>query len=92
MFHSSEDSIVVIDELSSDKSVKVTPGSVEELLSNVKPLLSETLVEQTAACFHFDIYSENGQQHQYYLDLSQGKIKEEGKKTGIYECVQFYRI
>lgn len=72
MFHSSEESIVLIDELSSDKSVKVTAGSVEELLSRVKPLLSESLVEHTAACFHFDISSENGHQSQYYLDLSQG--------------------
>lgn len=81
MSHSPDDSIVVIDELSSNKhSVKATPGSVEDLLSSVKLLLSENLVEQTAACFQFDVCSDDGQQHQYYLDLSQGKMKEGRKK------------
>lgn len=71
--HKQEDRVALIDELSSDyESVTVTPGSVEELLSNVKPLLSEKLVEQVGACFRFDICSENGLYHQCYLDLSQG--------------------
>lgn len=73
VFHSSEDRITFTDELSSGlQSVVVTPGSVEELLSNVKPLLSENLVRQVGACFQFDICSEDGQYHTYYLDLSQG--------------------
>lgn len=73
-----------MDELSSENdSVKVTPGSVEELLSNVKLLLSAHLVEQTAACFQFDICSGNGQTRRYYLDLSQGKMKEECKKETL---------
>lgn len=81
MSHPSDHSIVAIDELSSDsESVKVAPGSVEELLSKVKLLLSERLVEQTGACFQFHVSSENGQQQQYYLDLSQGKMKEGRKK------------
>lgn len=50
----------------------VTPGSVEELLCSVKLLLSETLVRQVGACFQFDISSEDGQHHRYYVDLSQG--------------------
>lgn len=82
MFHSSEDRVALIDELGSDyESVTVRPGSVEELLSNVKPLLSEKLVEQVGACFRFDICSENGLYHQCYLDLSQGKMKKVKKKN-----------
>lgn len=50
----------------------VTPGSVEDLLCSVKLLLSETLVRQVGACFQFDISSEDGQHHRYYVDLSQG--------------------
>lgn len=49
-----------------------TPGSVEELLGVVKLLLSETLVYQVGAYFQFDISSEDGQHHAYYVDLSQG--------------------
>lgn len=65
--------LCITDELSSGlQSVVVMPGPVEELLSNVKPLLSESLVQQVGACFQFDIYSEDGQYHTYYLDLSQG--------------------
>lgn len=87
MFHPSDDSVVLIDELSStSESVMVRPGSVEELLSKVKLVLSENLVEQTAACFQFHICSENGQQQQYYLDLSQGNIKEGRKKSGTLVC------
>lgn len=50
----------------------VTPSSVEELLCSVKLLLSETLVRQVGACFQFEISSEDGQHHTYYVDLSQG--------------------
>lgn len=49
------------------------PGSVEELLRRVQMLLSETLVQQVRACFQFEISTADGQQHQYYLDLSQGE-------------------
>lgn len=49
-----------------------TPGSVEELLGGVKLLLSETLVNQVGACFQFNISSEDGQHHSYYVDLSKG--------------------
>lgn len=49
-----------------------TPGSVEELLGGVKLLLSENLVRQVGACFQFELTSEDGQQHSYYVDLSQG--------------------
>ncbi|XP_044048469.1 stomatin-like protein 1 [Siniperca chuatsi] len=68
-----EDSITFTDELSSaPQAVMATPGSVEELLGGIKLLLSETLVYQIGACFQFDISSEDGQHHSYYVDLSQG--------------------
>lgn len=68
-----EDSITFADELgSAAEDVIDTPGSVEELLSRVKPLLSESLVHEVGACFQFDISSGDGQQHCYYVDLSQG--------------------
>ncbi|XP_070828411.1 stomatin-like protein 1 [Chaetodon trifascialis] len=67
--HQREDRITFTDELS---SAPTTPGSVEELLGGVKLLLSETLVRQVGACFQFDITSEDGQHHSYYVDLSQG--------------------
>ncbi|XP_070763880.1 stomatin-like protein 1 [Enoplosus armatus] len=67
------DSITFTDELTSaPQAVVTTPGSVEELLSGVKLLLSETLVHQVGASFQFDISSEDGQHHNYYVDLSQG--------------------
>ncbi|KAM9352569.1 stomatin-like protein 1 [Symphorus nematophorus] len=71
--HQKEDSITFTDELSgAPQAVVATPGSVEELLGGVKLLLSETLVRQVGACFQFDISSEDGQHHSYYVDLSQG--------------------
>lgn len=63
-----------MDEFSAAPQAAVaTPGSVEELLAQVKLLLSETLVRQVGACFQFDVSSEDGQCHTYYVDLSQGK-------------------
>lgn len=68
-----QDSITFSDELSSaTEAVIAKPGSVEELLSGVKLLLSESLVQQVGACFQFDVSSGDGQQHSYYVDLSQG--------------------
>ncbi|XP_042351741.1 stomatin-like protein 1 [Plectropomus leopardus] len=68
-----KDSITYADELSSSsQTIVATPRSVEELLGGVKLLLSETLVHQVGACFQFDISSEDGQHHSYYVDLSQG--------------------
>ncbi|XP_043979677.1 stomatin-like protein 1 [Gambusia affinis] len=68
-----EDSLTLMNELSSEAEVAVvTPGSVEELLSGVQMLLSETLVQQVRACFQFEISTGDGQQRQYYLDLTQG--------------------
>ncbi|XP_047452326.1 stomatin-like protein 1 [Mugil cephalus] len=67
------DRVTFTDELSGGLETTVTtPGSVEELLSAVKLLLSESLVHQVGACFQFDISSGDGQQHSYYVDLSQG--------------------
>lgn len=68
-----EDSITFTDEHHSvSQAVLPTPSSVEELLSEVKLLLSETLVCSVGACFQFDISYGDGQQHSYYVDLSQG--------------------
>lgn len=68
-----EDSLTFMDEFSAAPTAAVaTPSSVEELLAEVKPLLSETLVHQVGACFQFDVSSEDGQCHTYYVDLSQG--------------------
>ncbi|XP_053742171.1 stomatin-like protein 1 [Synchiropus splendidus] len=51
--------------------VVTTPGSVEELLEEVKCHLSDSLVDRVGACFQFHISSEDGQRS-YYVDLSQG--------------------
>jgi len=68
-----EDNITFTDELCSGlDSVVATPDSVEELLSGVQMLLSESLVDQVGACFQFEVISADGQQHRYYVDLSQG--------------------
>lgn len=68
-----EDRITFTDEVSSvPHSITAPPGSVEQLLDGVKLMLSETLVNRVGACFQFHISSENGQQHSYYVDLSQG--------------------
>ncbi|TWW75726.1 Stomatin-like protein 1 [Takifugu flavidus] len=75
MGHSSqynqEDKMTFIDELSGGPVV-ATPGSVEELLNCVKLLMSENLVRQVGASYHFDINSEDEGHHRYYVDLSQG--------------------
>lgn len=70
---SSDDSVIFTDELcSAPQGVVATPGSVEELVGQVKLVLSETLVHQVGSCFQFNISSEDGQHHSYYVDLSQG--------------------
>nr|XP_061825443.1 stomatin-like protein 1 [Nerophis lumbriciformis] len=60
-----ESSVTFIDE-------QTPQTSVEELLHKVECVLSEALVNQVGACFQFDISSEDGQHHSYYVDLSQG--------------------
>ncbi|KAL6106706.1 stoml1 [Pungitius sinensis] len=68
-----DDSVTFTDELSSaPQGAVTTPGCVEELVDQVKLVLSETLVAQVGACFQFNISSEDGQHHSYYVDLSQG--------------------
>ncbi|XP_072242011.1 stomatin-like protein 1 [Leuresthes tenuis] len=68
-----KDNITFTDELCSGlDSVVAAPDSVEELLSGVQTLLSESLVAQVGACFQFEVISADGQQHRYYVDLSQG--------------------
>lgn len=73
-FLSTEDKMTFIDELSGGPVV-ATPGSVEELLTCVKLLMSENLVRQVGASYHFDINSDEGH-HRYYVDLSQGNYRE----------------
>ncbi|XP_030622051.1 stomatin-like protein 1 [Chanos chanos] len=46
--------------------------SVEELLSRVRLVLSESLVSQVGACFQFHVSTGGGQNSAYYVDLSQG--------------------
>ncbi|MEQ2200262.1 hypothetical protein XENOCAPTIV_026237, partial [Xenoophorus captivus] len=70
---SSKDCLTLPNEVSIEVDAAVAaPGSVEELLSGVQMILSETLVQQVGACFQFEISTADGQQRQYYLDLSQG--------------------
>lgn len=66
----SEDTVTVTDELTPGTS----PHSVEELLSAVRLLLSETLVSRVGACFQFYIISADQQQQSYYVDLRQGQL------------------
>lgn len=73
-FLSTEDKMTFIDELSGGPVV-ATPGSVEELLTCVKLLMSDNLVRQVGASYHFDINSDEGH-HRYYVDLSQGNYRE----------------
>lgn len=63
-----EDTVIVTDEVSPGAA----PHSVEELLSAVRLLLSETLVSRVGACFQFYITSAEQQQQSYYVDLRQG--------------------
>lgn len=51
--------------------------SAEELLASVKLLMSENLVRQVGASYHFDINSEDGGHRRYYVDLSQGNCTED---------------
>lgn len=68
------DSLTFTDERhSGPESAVTTPTSVEELLGGVQRLLSESLVRHVGASFQFEISSMNGEQHRYYLDLSQGE-------------------
>ncbi|XP_041853682.1 stomatin-like protein 1 [Melanotaenia boesemani] len=67
------DSVTFTDELHSGReSVNTTLSCVEELLSDVQMLLSESLVHQVGASFQFEVSSADGQQRKYYLDLKQG--------------------
>lgn len=67
-----DDFLTFVDEVRDSETVITKPGSVEELLSRVKLLLSESLVHQVGASFQFHIISGDGQEHSYYMDLSQG--------------------
>ncbi|XP_015256160.1 PREDICTED: stomatin-like protein 1 [Cyprinodon variegatus] len=68
-----QDRVTLTNELSvKPEAAMATAGSVEELLTGVQTLLSETLVQQVGACFQFEISTADGQQQQYYLDLSHG--------------------
>ncbi|KAJ0028909.1 hypothetical protein NQD34_003906 [Periophthalmus magnuspinnatus] len=69
-----EDSVTVAVTDESPLAPSLTPSfphSVEELLSLVQLLLSESLVSRVQACFQFYI-TEDKQQQTYYVDLRQG--------------------
>lgn len=72
-FFSTEDRITFTDELSSAPHGHVARlNFAEELLASVKLLMSENLVRQIGASYHFDVNSEDGGHRRYYVDLSQG--------------------
>lgn len=78
MYFSAEDSITFTDELSSaSHGLVAPPDSAEELLASVKLLMSENLVRQVGASYHFDINSKDGGHRRYYVDLSQGNCTED---------------
>lgn len=64
-----QDTVSFSDELHAVSSV----SSVNELIETVRSVLSEELVHQVGACFHFHITTNSGQTSSYYVDLTQGR-------------------
>lgn len=75
LFFLSTENVTFTNELSGSPVV-ATLGSVDELLNSVKLLMSENLVGQVGASYHFDINSEDEGHRRYYVDLSQGNYGE----------------
>lgn len=75
LYFLSTESVTFTNELSGSPVV-ATLGSVDELLNSVKLLMSENLVRQVGASYHFDINSEDEGHRRYYVDLSQGNYGE----------------
>lgn len=66
------------------------PDSAEELLASVKLLMSENLVRQVGASYHFDVSSEDGGHRRYYVDLSQGNCTEDCRPSSCEIERSFY--
>lgn len=77
------------DELRSVSAASVS--SVDGLMDVVRSVLSEELVHQVGACYHFQITTDSGQTNNYYMDLSQGKTETVCERTlnqkkPVYQC------
>ncbi|KAK9952548.1 hypothetical protein ABG768_018382 [Culter alburnus] len=68
---SSQDTVSFADELHSVSAASVS--SVDGLMDGVRSVLSEELVHQVGACYHFQITNDSGQTNNYYVDLTQGR-------------------
>ncbi|XP_051545081.1 stomatin-like protein 1 [Myxocyprinus asiaticus] len=68
---SKADTVSFTSELNSAAGAAVCCSSVDELLSAVRSVLSEELVNQVGACYHFQITTDSGQASNYYVYLSQ---------------------
>ncbi|XP_051548694.1 stomatin-like protein 1 [Myxocyprinus asiaticus] len=64
------DTVSFTNELNSAAAVSCC--SVDGLMSAVRSVLSEELVNQVGACYHFQINTNSGQISNYYVDLTQG--------------------
>ncbi|KAG1939438.1 stomatin-like protein [Pimephales promelas] len=67
----SQDAVSFADELRSVSAASVS--SVDGLMDVVRSVLSEELVHQVGACYHFQIATDSGQTNNYYMDLTQGR-------------------
>ncbi|XP_067292070.1 stomatin-like protein 1 [Pseudorasbora parva] len=67
----SQDTLSFANELPSVSAVSVS--SVDGLMDGVRSVLSEELVHQVGACYHFQITTDSGQTNYYYVDLTQGR-------------------
>lgn len=66
-----QDTVSFSDELHAVSAVS-SVSSVDGLIDEVRSVLSEELVRQVGACFHFHITTDSGQTSSYYVDLTQG--------------------
>lgn len=67
------DTVSFADELHSVSAASVS--SLDGLMDRVRSVLSEELVHQVGACYHFQITTESGQTNNYFVDLTQGKTE-----------------
>ncbi|XP_056596044.1 stomatin-like protein 1 [Triplophysa dalaica] len=68
----SKDVVDFADELTSGPVAAVRCSSVDGLLDRVRSVLSEEVVQQVRARYHFHINTDSGQTNNYYVDLTQG--------------------
>lgn len=79
------DTVSFSDELHAVSAVS-SVSSVDGLIDEVRSVLSEELVRQVGACFHFHITTDSGQTSSYYVDLTQGKTELDYKRTAEYKA------